>query len=53
VPDRTLTTPAGKISPRVEAKASAVRGVRADGFRTTVLPVARAGPSFQAAMYSG
>ena len=37
----------------VWANASAVSGVRADGLRTTVLPVASAGPSFQLAMYSG
>jgi hypothetical protein len=52
-PDRTLTTPSGKTSASVSAKASAVSGVRADGLRTTVLPVASAGPSFQVAMYSG
>ena len=49
-PDSTFTTPAGKTSARLSPKASAVSGVRADGFRTTVLPVARAGPSFQLAM---
>ena len=49
-PDRTLTTPGGKTSARISAKARAVSGVRADGLRTTVLPVASAGPSFQLAM---
>ena len=43
-PDRTLTTPGGKISARISAKARAVSGVRADGLSTTVLPVASAGP---------
>ena len=52
-PDRTFTTPAGKISDRISAKARALSGVRADGFSTTVLPVASAGPSFHEAMYSG
>ena len=46
-PDRTLTTPGGRTSARISAKASAVSGVRADGLSTTVLPVASAGPSFQ------
>jgi hypothetical protein len=41
-----LTTPGGRISARIWAKASAVSGVRADGLSTTVLPVASAGPSF-------
>ena len=52
-PDRTLTTPGGRISARISANARAVSGVRADGLRTTVLPVASAGPSFHEAMYSG
>ena len=49
-PDSTLTTPGGKTSARISAKASALRGVLADGLSTAVLPVASAGPSFQVAM---
>ncbi len=52
-PDRTLSTPSGSWSEISSAKRRADSGVRADGLSTTVLPVARAGPSFQAAMYSG
>ena len=52
-PDSTLSTPAGSASATSSANRSADSGVRADGLRTTVLPVASAGPSFQAAMYSG
>ena len=52
-PDSTLSTPAGSSSATSSAKRSADSGVRADGLRTHVLPVASAGPSFQAAMYSG
>jgi hypothetical protein len=49
-PARTLTTPSGRCSARISAKRSADSGVRIEGFRTTVLPVASAGPSFQLAM---
>ena len=49
-PDRTLTTPSGRCSPRISANFNAVSGVRIDGLRTTVLPVASAGPSFHVAM---
>jgi hypothetical protein len=49
-PDRTFTTPDGKTSASSSANASAVSGVRADGLRTTVFPVASAGPSFHVAM---
>ena len=52
-PARTLSTPAGSWSAISSANRSADSGVRADGLSTTVLPVASAGPSFQAAMYSG
>ncbi len=52
-PDSTLRTPAGSWSAMSSANRRADSGVRADGLRTTVLPVASAGPSFQAAMYSG
>ena len=52
-PEITFTTPAGRCSARVSPKASALSGVRIDGFRTTVLPAASAGPSFHVAMYSG
>ena len=37
-PDRTLTTPGGKISAMISAKARADNGVRTDGLSTTVLP---------------
>ena len=52
-PDRTLRTPGGRCSARICAKRRADSGVRIEGLRTTVLPVASAGPSFQLAMYSG
>ena len=37
----------------ISARRSAVSGVSSDGFSTTVLPAASAGPSFQVAMLSG
>ena len=49
-PESTLSTPAGRASAISSAKRSAESGVRAAGLSTTVLPVARAGPSFHAAM---
>ena len=53
-PVRTLRTPAGQLRRAISsAKRRAESGVRAAGLSTTVLPVASAGPSFQAAMYSG
>ena len=53
-PTSTLTTPKGRPASRASsAKRSAVSGVSSAGFRTTVLPHARAGPSFQLASMSG
>ena len=46
----TLSTPAGSASWTTSAKRSAESGVRDAGLSTHVLPVASAGPSFQAAM---
>ena len=47
-PDRTFTTPAGStLGEDLARTRGRVSGVRADGLRTTVLPVASAGPSFQ------
>ena len=43
----------GKISASSSASFSAVSGVCSEGFSTTVLPAASAGPSFQAAIISG
>ena len=53
VPVITLRTPGGRISDAISASRSAVSGVLADGFRTTVLPMASAGPTFQPAIMSG
>ena len=53
-PGTTLSTPSGRpASAASSASASAVSGVSGEGLRTTVLPQASAGPSFQAAMTSG
>jgi hypothetical protein len=52
-PATTFTTPAGKISARWRASASVVSGVCSEGLSTTVLPAARAGASFQAAIIRG
>ncbi len=54
-PVTTLNTPGGKISSSSisSARRRAVRGVHSDGFNTTVLPAARAGPIFQAVIISG
>ena len=41
------------MSAASSASRSAVSGVHSDGFNTTVLPAASAGPSFQAAIISG
>ena len=49
----TLSTPGGKMSAASSAIASAVSGVAEAGLSTTVLPAARAGPSFQMAIISG
>ena len=53
-PGTTLTTPSGKPASMTSSpRRSAVSGVCSAGLNTTVLPPARAGPSFQAAMSSG
>ncbi|MCY1559544.1 hypothetical protein D9M68_965940 [compost metagenome] len=52
-PNTRLTTPAGKSSAMNSASLRAVSGVCSEGLSTTVLPAARAGPSFQAAIISG
>ena len=52
-PVMILTTPGGNpISWMSRASSIAVTGVSSDGLRTTVLPAASAGPSFQAAILS-
>jgi hypothetical protein len=49
-----LTTPAGKPASLINSpNFKAVKGVYSAGLRITVFPVARAGPSFQAAMAKG
>ena len=52
-PVTTFSTPGGRMSAVISARRSAVSGVSSDGFSTTVLPAASAGPSFQVAMPSG
>ena len=52
-PVTTLSTPGGSRSSASSARRSAVIGVSSDGFSTTVLPAARAGPIFQIAIISG
>ena len=53
-PARTLTTPGGRShSAMISARVRAVSGVVSAGLRTTVLPVARAGAIFHAAISSG
>ena len=53
-PVTTLTTPLGMpASAMSSARRKAVSGVCSAGLRTTQLPAASAGPSFQAAMRSG
>ena len=53
-PVTTFTTPSGRpASAMSSARRSAVSGVCSAGLRTTQLPVASAGPSFQAAISSG
>ena len=47
-----FTTPGGNSSASTVDSLSAVSGVCSDGFSTTVLPAASAGPSFQAASES-
>ncbi len=48
-----LTTPAGKISASSSPSFKVLSGVCSDGFSTTVLPPANAGPSFHAAINNG
>jgi hypothetical protein len=53
-PVTTFTTPSGTPASAISpASRSAVSGVCSAGLRITVLPVVRAGPSFQAAISSG
>ena len=53
-PVRMLTTPSGSsASWRISPRRRAVSEVVSAGLRTTVLPAARAGASFQAAISSG
>ncbi len=53
-PTTTLTTPSGiPDSTAILSNSTAVSGVSSAGLRTTVLPAASAGPSFQPAMTSG
>ena len=53
-PATTLTTPSGRpASSAIRSNSSAVSGVSSAGLSTAVLPAARHGPSFQAAMASG
>ena len=53
-PTTTFTTPSGIPASRASpASRLAESGVSSAGFRTTVLPHARAGPSFHEAMLSG
>ena len=49
----TLNTPGGKMSAASSATRSAVSGVSSLGLRTTVFPVASAGPIFHTAIISG
>src|SRR5207244_8011336 len=52
-PVMTLTTPGGRpASPKLDASASAVRGVCSAGFRTIVQPAQIAGAIFQGAVGS-
>jgi len=48
-----LTTPSGSTSAKTLASLSAVSGVCSDGLKTTVLPPAIAGASFQAIIIKG
>ena len=53
-PGTTLNTPSGMpASAASSARRSAVSGDFSEGFSTTELPAASAGPSFHAAMISG
>ena len=52
-PQTTLKTPGGSTSAAISASIAVVTGVVSAGFRTTVLPAARAGPNFQTAIIIG
>lgn len=53
-PGKMFTTPSGKPASMISSPIlRAVKGVCSAGFITTVHPVARAGPSFQAYMRAG
>jgi hypothetical protein len=53
VPVTTLTAPGGRMSATSSANFSVVSGVCSDGLMTTVLPAARMGAIFHAAISSG
>ncbi len=52
-PVTTFTTPSGKMPAITLASFSVVSGVCSDGLMTMVLPPARAGASFHAAIIKG
>jgi len=52
-PVTTFSTPGGSRSAASSARRRAVSGVSSDGFSTTVLPAASAGPIFQTVIISG
>ena len=52
-PKITFSTPFGRCSAQISASRAAVSGVCSEGFSTTVLPAASAGPIFQIAIISG
>ena len=52
-PHTTLKTPGGRNSAAISAIRSVLAGVVSDGFRTMVLPAARAGANFQTAIIIG
>ena len=52
-PRITLNTPGGKNSAAISARSVVEAGVVSDGLRTTVLPAARTGATFQMAIIIG
>jgi hypothetical protein len=52
-PNTMFATPGGNRSPMSSKKRSEVSGVISEGYSTSVLPAASAGPIFQAAIISG
>ena len=52
-PVTTLSTPGGRMSWVISARRNALSGVSSEGFSTTVLPAASAGPTFHVAMFNG